>query len=266
VKRGRYYTRHRVRELDRLVSERQRAILSTLSRVHTATAGQLARLHCQDFPTLSGERQCRRVLAELVRRRCIARLERQIGGVRAGSRGFVYGLDVAGHKLLQLPGKPRRPFTPGLAYLAHRLAATEVYVRLVEAERAGQLEVTAFVAEPECWRWFDGPTGRFLLKPDALASVAVGSDEAVWWLEIDRGTESVPVLNRKLDLYRWAWQSGQLIAGLDVFPRVAWIVPNETRHGVVVDACARQPPDAWPLFAVTTFEQAVSTLRRGALR
>lgn len=265
MSRGRYLVPRRVKDLGDSLSSRDRAILTSLDRLHVATAGQLARLHCTEFPATSADRQCRRVLAELVRRRCIARLERQIGGTRAGSRGYVYGLDLAGHKLLQTPGRPRRPFTPGLSFLAHRIATTELYVRLVEAECTGQLEVTAFVAEPECWRWFSGPTGPFQLKPDALATVAVGRDEAVWWLEVDRGTEAVPVLDHKLDAYRLAWQSGQLLPGLDVFPRVLWVAPTEARHAVLVEACGRQPADAWPLFAVTTFEEAVATIRHGAL-
>jgi Replication-relaxation len=265
VSRGRYLVPRRLADLDGSLSSRDHAILSTLGRLHVATAHQLARLHCTDFPSPSAARQCRRVLAELVRRRCIARLERQIGGVRAGSRGYVYGLDLAGHKLLRTPGRPRRPFTPALSFLAHRIATGEIFVRLIEAERAGRLELTAFEAEPECWRWFSGPTGPFLLKPDALATVAVGADEAVWWLEIDRGTEAAPVLDHKLDAYRLAWQSGQLLPGLDTFPRVLWVVPSEARHAVLVDACGRQPADSWPLFAVTTFEHAVATLRQGAV-
>ena len=46
---------------------------------------------------------------------------------------------------------------PGLAFVRHTLAVTELYVRLREAERAGTLELLEFEPEPECWRSYPLP-------------------------------------------------------------------------------------------------------------
>ena len=79
----------------RHLSDRERAVLGTLHRVRVATVAQLERLHFTDVT----RRQARAVLAAMVERRLIARLPRQVGGVRAGSAGYVYVLDVAGQRL-----------------------------------------------------------------------------------------------------------------------------------------------------------------------
>ncbi len=121
-------------------------VLGTAQRVGLVSAGQLRRLH---WPELEAARSARRRLAHLTEWRVIGRLDRRVGGVRAGSDGFVYRLDVAGRRLLGLPGG-RAPHTPGLTFLAHGLAVTDTYVQAVEATRSGRLELLAWETEPIC--------------------------------------------------------------------------------------------------------------------
>ena len=195
-------TAARVRRLAAHLSDRERVVLGSLRRLRVATSGQLERLHFADVTA----RQARAVLASLVERRLIARLPRAVGGVRAGSAGYVYVLDVAGQRLSPASGRRiQRPWPVGTPFLAHSLAVTELYVRLIEAERHGRAELRLgeFRTEPACWRSFAAPgAGRVTLKPDAEVTLGLGRFEDRWFIEVDRATESRSTLDRKLSQLR----------------------------------------------------------------
>lgn len=257
-----YITPTRLAELERSLSERDLVVVETVARLRLVTGEQLGRLHYTD----TTPRQRRRALTRLVERRVLGVLDRRVGGVRAGSDGFVYALDNAGAHLARTRAKhPRRrtqrPVTPGAMFTRHVLAVSELNVRLVEAERGGFGELLAFDTEPTCWRSFAGRGGgRVTLKPDALIRLGSGAFEDSWFVEVDLGTESSATLDRKLDAYRAYWRSGREQQRRGLFPRVLWLVPNERRHAVMADACARQPAEAWPLFMVTLYDDAVGLL------
>ena len=260
--RRRYVTARRLAELEASLSSRDLMVLWTLGRVRLATGGQLARLEFHDVSL----RQARAGLASLTERRLLARLCRTVGGVRAGSAGYVYCLDVAGQRLLRRHHeRTHRPWTTGMAFVAHTLAVTELYVRLIEAQRAGELRVMDFVTEPASWRTFHGPGGaRSVLKPDARVHVLVGGFEDRWFVEVDRGTEATTTVARTCDRYRQYWASGQEQAIAGVFPRVLWLVPDEHRREQLLDVVGRQPADAGVLFAVGLFDAAIQRISEGA--
>lgn len=157
-----------------------------------------------------------------------------------------------------------RPWTPSGPFLGHALAVTELYVRLLEAERAGQLQVLAFEAEPGCWRFFTGPGGEaVVLKPDAFVRIGVGESEEHAFVEVDRGTESARALGIKFDRYRAYWASGREQRINDVFPRVVWLVPDARRYDQLLDVAGNQPAEAWRLFKMALFEDAVRALSGG---
>ena len=181
-----------------------------------------------------------------------------LAGRRAGSSGYVYALDVAGQRLagLMTGGQVRRPWRLGRPFLAHSLAVTDVYVRLVLAERAGSLGLARFDGEPASWRRFFGPGGgRVVLKPDAHAVVLAGGYEDHWFLELDLGTEHTPTLARKCNIYRSYRRSGTEQAKHGVFPRVLWLVPDERRADVLRSVIRRQPQDAAEMFDVALSER-----------
>src|SRR5664280_3265167 len=60
------------------LTPQERALVASLGTVRLASRRQLQRLHF--VPTLSGQRQARRVLSSLTDRRVLARLGRSIGG------------------------------------------------------------------------------------------------------------------------------------------------------------------------------------------
>ena len=108
---GRYVTAHRLAELEQTLSDRDREVLTTLARVRVATARQLYQLHFEGVT----RRQARAVLASLSGRQLITRLPRVVGGVRAGSTGYVYTLDLAGIRLMHPDHmRPQRPWSVGL--------------------------------------------------------------------------------------------------------------------------------------------------------
>jgi hypothetical protein len=248
------------------LSDRDRAVAATVRELRLATGDQLARLH---FAAVTA-RERRRVLTRLVSLRVLARLPRPVGGVRAGSVGYVYALDVVGQRLSDGTGpvrgyRIRRPWQPGLGVTAHTLAVTELRVRLAEAERRGELRVVRFQGEPACWwRYLGRGGGLVTLKPDATAELAVNGFRDSWFIEVDRGTESPMTIAKKAEAYVAYWRSGPEASHHGVFPRVLFVVPDDARHSVAVDVLGRQTADAWHLFAVSTFDNVIQRLEEGA--
>jgi hypothetical protein len=258
---ARYVSRAAAARLSEALSERDQAVLRDFGRVRVLTGTQLTRLHFGNLSATSRERTRRRVLARLTEHDLVTTLERRVGGVRAGSAGLVYALGVAGQHVLPLlvdeqPVKrPRHPWTPSPLFLAHTLAVSELYVRLVEAARTGVLALVTYQTVPASWV----PDGiGDWLKPDAYAVVRAGTVEDSWWIEVDRATESLPTIKRKLHSYLDFVQRGQL--GPDgVVPRVLITVPNDKpkRLSDIRDVLARLPEPADKLFHLTTFDNAV---------
>ena len=170
-------------------------------------------------------------------------------------------LGPIGQRVLANGGSRRRAYEPTLRFFDHTLATAQLAVDLTVTARTGIMELLSFQAEPESWREFAGVGGgRRLLRPDAFLVVGSGAYELRWLIEVDRATESLPVIIRKCRLYADYYQSGVEQAKHGVFPRVCWVVPDETRAERLREAITRDRrlPDG--LFVVTTNEQAVKTL------
>lgn len=252
----RYATKQRIALLERTLTSRERAIIDVLDRLRVATTEQLRRICFSDLTPRSAARQAPALLASLAARQVVVKLERQVGGVRAGSKAAVWSLDAIGQRLASACGPAggshrRRPWTPSLAFLAHRLAVSEVYANLAEAEQAGAVEVLDFDAEPVSWRrYVSAHGGTAFVKPDAFTRVGVGEVERAAFLEIDRATEARSTLAVKLRAYRQYWETGREQERRGYFPRVVFAVPDEDRKALLVDLFAGQPEDTWPLWQV----------------
>lgn len=246
--------------LTRLLNDRQRACLADVARLGTATGRHLERLHYE--PSEAGRRLARLELSSLCDWRVLQRLGRRVGGVRGGSRGYVYALGVAGQRLA-FPGRRRyrAPWTPQPSYLRHALDVAETYVRLREAEREGSVELIAYDAEPACWRSFTGPGGaRMTLKPDAFAITQHETSEDRWFIEIDRATEDGPRIQRKLKNYVAYWRSGREQEREGVFPLTCWIAPTDERAQFLAQIVRRLPEADRQLFVVTTKNDALDLI------
>ncbi|WP_083473099.1 replication-relaxation family protein [Frankia sp. R43] len=195
----------------------------------------------------------------------VVRMERSIGGVRAGSQGFVYGIAGLGQAVLALDasaaGRHRRTWETSPAHQNHVLAITELAVSLVVATRAGRLELLDFQPEPACWRTFSGSAVESVtLKPDAFVRLVIGDLERSAFVEIDLSSESRTVIARKARVYAAYWQTGLEAQRHGVFPEVLWLVPDERREARMREVLSRLPTAAQALFAVARRSDAVSYL------
>lgn len=254
-----HVTAARLHQLAEAMSVRDWEIVRSLGAVRVLSGAQLERLYFTSLTPNSRGVVRRRVLSRLKAWQLVTTLARRVGGVRAGSAGLVYALDVAGQRLLQSEAGSqskavaRRPWTPGRLFLAHSLDVAELYVQILELASRGGLELAAFEAEPACW-WPDGRGG--MLKPDAYVALSAGDFRDHWWVEVDRSTESLPTLRRKLATYVEFARSGQLGPGA-IVPRVMVTVLDQARADALERIIASLPEPAGELLRVVSVARAV---------
>jgi hypothetical protein len=184
----------------------------------------------------------RHALHRLAALRVLNRLPRAIGGARAGSDGYVYGVGLAGRRLLARRGlELRRYGTPGDRYIDHTIAITEAVVGLRVAHRAGLLELIEIQTEPRCHRsYLLGFGGSATLKPDLFVRLGIGAYEDRLFVEIDQATEGSGTIATKSAAYLQHYRSGSEQAESGVYPGVLWLVPSEGRAEQLRRILARQ--------------------------
>jgi hypothetical protein len=252
-------------ELGASLPEGERELVRTISKLRLVTHVQAATLLGSE-QTSSGSRMARRALARLTDLGVLARLCRRVGGIRAGSAGYVYYLGPAGQRLIAYwdgQGLIRGRFRPepGGRYVRHRLAVSQLYVEAVQAGRDGLLDLLAFDAEPGCWRVFgDGFGGKRTLKPDTFVRIGLGAYEDRYFVEVDLATESRGVIAAKARAYLDYFNSGTEQQAQGVFPRVLLLTSTEERRAALVETCSRLPAEAWLLFTITTLDQSLTVL------
>lgn len=266
--------RRRLIRLADQLTVRDRAVLGFLNDFRFATARQLARLHANDFAgSRSAIRQTNRQLTKLESYGLARRLQRRVGGVRAGSASGVWTLTTAGCKLAQ--GRPEatrsdqvrrsRAVEPSLSFLDHTLAVTELRVLLAELEQEGALASVTVVPEPSCWRRCVNAAGQPVwLKPD-LAVLAITTDgfEDHWFCELDRATENPARIGAKCRQYQDYHSSGREQADTGVFPAVLWITPDVKRRDQLAERITSEADLLPGLFQVITLDQFAATIRNG---
>lgn len=257
----------RLMALDRRLSDRDRSLVEQVVRLRFVTAGQLERLFFHSIPEpVSRSRRVRRQLARLVELNLLWRQERRVGGVRAGSTGYVYAATAEARRLdawrrAEPLSRAQAAHEPGATFVEHSVACGELFVRLVEAGRAGQLELLEHQAEPAAWRQFLGPIGGVRhLRPDAFIRIGVGQWEQLAFVEIDRGTEGTAALTRKLETYVAYWRSGAEQHQRAIFPKVVWLTTTDRRAQLLRAQFALLPSETQALFVAAEFERALEAL------
>lgn len=250
------------------LSARDLAITRQVADLRLMSARQIQVLHFPDSAhqnVAAASRARQRVLERLVRERLLTRLERRIGGMRAGSAAFIFGLGPIGQRVLALSGGRRRAYEPTGRFVDHTLAIAQLVVDVTLAARAGELELLDWQAEPRCWRRFSGyGGGPRLLRPDGFLSLGVGNYELRWFVEVDRASESLPTVLAKCRLYADYYQSGMEQAAHEgVFPRVCWVVPDEVRAKRLRQGIGRDRQLPGRLFMVTPSDNALQALSQG---
>jgi hypothetical protein len=269
VTRRRYITAATIARIERRLSDRDRAIIETLDTLRVATTAQLKRLHFAELTDASAARQAPKALQRLAQLGALTMLDRRVGGVRAGSAATVWALDAAGQRIASEAGpaggtRPRRPWTPSLPFIAHRLDISSLYVDLVEAHRNAACELILFEAEPLAWRRFAGPHGGSSnVKPDAAVRLGVADFERGFFIEVDRGTEALPTIARKCLAYRRYWEAGREQSRLGYFPRVVFSVMTAARKEALAEVIAHQPEESQLLFQVVRAEDLLGALLGG---
>jgi hypothetical protein len=258
-----YVTKAKAVAIAMALGPRERVLLADVARLGVASADQLRRLHYD--PSEAGRRLARMDLASLCEAQVLARMERTVGGVRAGSKGHCFTVGVAGQRIVWPERRRyREPWTPNPAYLRHALGVSELYVQL-RTQMADRL--LTYDTEPACWRSYSGPGGApATLKPDAFAVLDLGRFEDRYFCEIDNATESGTRIVEKARAYIRYWQSGREIAASGVFPQVLWVTTTETRRDFMIGCLARLPAEHWQLFAVVTAAEATDRMTGGSIK
>jgi Replication-relaxation len=253
------------RQLRRLrdeLSERDLAVLHSVTSLRLLSARQIQELHFADHSTsLTAARVCRRVLERLTNDGLLVRLDRRVGGIRAGSASFVYCLGPAGDRVLRDGQVRRRVREPSRTFLDHTLAVAQVVVDLTAAARRGQVELLRVETEPACWRTVQATiAGDDQLKPDLFVALAANDYEYRWFVEVDRGTESLTALVRKCRLYDSYYRTGHEQHQHGVFPQVLWRVDSQRRLSQLTDALRRDRRLEPGLFVVVPAAEATKVL------
>ena len=265
-----------VSELSSWLSERDMAVLQSVSDHQFLTVRQVEALHFGDHAPTSGARIARRTMERLREYGALGTLERRIGGLRAGSAGLIHYLDSVGDQLLHgRSGRAarRRKVEPSSRFLDHRLAVADAHVALVDAARLGALEVVACAVEPQAWRRYTGHGGaRLILKADLSADTAVPPGSEIvhgWFIEVDLGHEGIQTLLKKCRDYEDYRRSGVEQERTGSFPVVIWSMTHtdptkaerrRTALRAAIDADHSLPSS---LFRIVTPQQLIPLITAG---
>lgn len=189
--------------------------------------------------------------------------DRLLGMTRAGllKRIFIpnpkigqkalYSLSAKGAALVgaRLPGLLLRQTAFGASpFLLHRLAINEIYIALKYRD----------LPKPDmrlsCWVSFREPLSQAIpLTPDGYFELVVDGNTKATFLEVDLGTEALPVWIRKTQLYLQMALSGNFTQwfGQSQF-RVLVIATTDRRLQNIRTAIAKQTDK---IFWLTTFEE-----------
>jgi hypothetical protein len=228
-----------------LVSARDVEIIHLIARFNMLSSGHVNELLFQANTT---NVPCNRVLGRLAKNKYLATIEkRMVGGTGGGSGQVCYQLGSKGWALVRREGR----YWPFRSVNYHSLAIADAYVKLVRAEREGDIEIAGLSTEPDSWLTIAGAD----LRPDLLIEVAIPAKEmnVTLWLEVDQGTERQKQLKEKLARYWHAYQHATE-ADMKVFPVILFLVPDDERVKEINWLINSGPDEAKPLFRVQTQE------------
>ncbi len=255
-------TRSDLAKLRERVTDRDLAVLQDVAKFRLLTTRQVQRLHFDPAHAtpVAAARACNRTLARLRNDGVLRPLKRRIGGVRAGSAGYVWYVGPSGERLLRTldaaaTAERHNYKEPSRHFVDHTLAIAELAVQTIEAERAGELEVLELQTEPASWQQSLSRFGTVqTLKPDLRLVVAGGGYEHHWFVEADMATEHLPVILRQCGAYEAFRVTGRYQAAHGLFPAVLWVAPTRARAAAIRAAVAVTGGTGKGLFQACTVE------------
>lgn len=252
------------------MSARDRTVIEELGAHRYLTTRHIAALvFTGHASTEAAARTTRRVLARLERDGLIRSLERRVGGFRAGSEARIWQLAPAGARILAPEhGRQWRAHEPSQRFLDHTLAIADTHVALREGTIQAHVNHVTVEIEPASWRRFSGIGGQArLIRPDLAATVTGHDQEGEfidrWFIEVDLGTESIPTLLNKCQLYVDYYRSGIEQHHTGSFPQVLWLLqgPRADQRAQTLQRRILRTPSMDPrLFVICTADQLPDAL------
>jgi hypothetical protein len=152
-----------------------------------------------------------------------------LGTLKGGSKALYAlspkGADIAGVKNNRAIIRPKDSLLVGDPFVQHQLSVNSVQIAV------GYSDLTAFNSSFQGWRDFAEPLSKAIaLIPDGYFSVQTPHGVRPAFVEVDQGTESLKVWNKKASLYLQSAISGAFkqIFNLDQF-RVLVVANSERR-------------------------------------
>ncbi len=210
------------------------------------TRAQIQSLYFRkDGEIASLQAACRR-LTLLTERGYLARI--RLPAIR-GSGPYVYQPGRAAVALLDKDekglvsrGSGRRRIE-SLAAFAHGLETVDFYVALKEALESRGGRIVTWLGESQARYQFAWQGRHLLFSPDAYCLWALGDEEGTFFLEWDRGTESMTRFSQKLDRYQAYYQVRAYhdhLGEMGLRPRLLIVVPDERRESKLAGWVARR--------------------------
>lgn len=234
------------------LSTRDAQIIRYVARFRQLSTSQIARLV---FHENKSDEPHKRVLLRLSENKVLHRVERRmVGGSGSGSGQYVYSLGVNGFRFLVPRGGK---FTPARTVNYHSLSIGEAYVRLVEAERTGAIEIRRYAVESR-----DIEINGVEIRPDLEVEYLRWGERQHLWAEIDLGTEDTRQLREKIERIITAREAAGVYENADgsryvvepvPFPRVVFIVEDDYRREEL-RYVLRRVPEAGGTFSVVLAE------------
>lgn len=171
----------------------------------------------------ASERSMRRRLSRLTNLGLLTPLPRRVGGMQSGSAGLVVHLTNAGDRLVrkwQGRDRRRRYSEPSTRFVQHCLDIGEALGRLTTELPAYGLTVDHWETEPVSWRRYQRGTSIATLKPDGYVEVRQENDTWGYFIEVDRGSESIPTVVRQIGVYEAYRRTGTEQERYGSFPPV----------------------------------------------
>ena len=267
--RVRRLSQSRLARLRQELSEREQQVVQRIARHGYLTTDQVQRFVFTDHASEdTAGRITRRVLGRLEQAGLVGSLRRRQGGLLGGSAPATWHLSPGGARFLSGNATTYRRRTPSIRHLLHCVAVAEAHLQLIDHARTVRASGVDVTVEPLSWRSYHGIAGeRLTLKPDLSAAIEAkdqyGSYRDEYLLEVDRGTESLPTLLKKCQVYvdyysSGAWQNSTS-APEGVMPIVLWVMDQPEQADRLRQAIARSDLPG-ELFEVTTLDQLSSFL------
>ncbi|CAG7574238.1 protein involved in plasmid replication-relaxation [Barrientosiimonas humi] len=234
----RYVGKAARRRLRHELSDRDRHVLSSLTEHRFLTTHHLSELHFVAGASSrdTAGRSARRVLQRLARDGLVRRVDdRRVGGLRGGSEATIWHLTAAGARVLDEHAPRYRQHQPTLRFLEHCLAIADTHLLVLQIAQSMRGSANVMV-DPHTTRRYPGLGGNTLtLAPDLSVVIQASDDDGPyedrWFIEVDRGTESIPTLLAKCEQYEAYRRSGIEQSQTDgAFPLVLWILEGRRAH------------------------------------